>query len=181
MLESVPPLSSFLAFAGAALLGGVVGGLLVSFTRTGSTESNALKAEREPMAESALEVRLLAVEQQLKSQRLRSPRLSQAKIAPRPGDPSANSGAEPQSAPEAAAVIDDPDLGFAAAEASVPTIAEDPEVARAVLEATIELWEGDGFGEGAIDEETWSAGYETMVRLGFIDGSVPLEEMIVAE
>ena len=80
-----------------------------------------------------------------------------------------------------AAVIDDPDLGFAAAEASVPTIAEDPEVARAVLEATIELWEGDGFGEGAIDEETWSAGYETMVRLGFIDGSVPLEEMIVAE
>ena len=77
-----------------------------------------------------------------------------------------------------AAVIADPDLGFVAAEASVPTIAEDPEVARAVLDATVELWEGDGFADGAIDMETWAAGYETMMRLGFIDGSVPLEEMI---
>lgn len=77
-----------------------------------------------------------------------------------------------------AAVIADPDLGFAAAEASVSTIAEDPEVARAVLDATVGLWEGDGFADGAIDMETWAAGYETMMRLGFIDGSVPLEEMI---
>ncbi len=77
-----------------------------------------------------------------------------------------------------AAVIADPELGFSAAEASVPTIAEDPEVARAVLEATVELWEGDGFADGAIEQETWEAAYETMVRLGFIDGSVPLEEMI---
>ena len=76
-----------------------------------------------------------------------------------------------------AAVIADPDLGFAAAEASVPTIAEDPEVARAVLAATVELWEGDGFADGAIDQATWADGYETMVRLGFIDGSVPLDEM----
>ena len=78
-----------------------------------------------------------------------------------------------------AAVIADPDLGFAAAEASVPTIAEDPEVARAVLDATVELWEGDGFADGAIDQETWAAGYVTMVNLGFIDGSAPLEEMFV--
>jgi NitT/TauT family transport system substrate-binding protein len=78
-----------------------------------------------------------------------------------------------------AAVIADPDLGFAAAEASVPTIAEDPEVARAVLDATVELWEGDGFANGAIDQETWAAGYVTMVNLGLIDGSAPLEEMFV--
>ncbi|MGH2385117.1 MAG: ABC transporter substrate-binding protein [Candidatus Limnocylindria bacterium] len=77
-----------------------------------------------------------------------------------------------------AAVIADPDLGFTAAEASVPTIAEDPEVARSVLDATVALWEGDGFADGAIDEETWAVGYETMVRLGFIDGSVPIEEML---
>ena len=77
-----------------------------------------------------------------------------------------------------AAVIADPDLGFAAAEASVPTISEDPEVARAVLDATVELWEGGDFAFGAIREATWSAGYQTMLRLGFIDGSVPLEEMI---
>jgi NitT/TauT family transport system substrate-binding protein len=77
-----------------------------------------------------------------------------------------------------AAVIDDPDLGFAAAEVAVPEISEDPEVARAVLDATVELWEGDGFANGAIDEALWVAGYETLERLGFIDGSVPLEEMI---
>jgi NitT/TauT family transport system substrate-binding protein len=80
-----------------------------------------------------------------------------------------------------AAVIDDPDLGFAAAEVAVPEISEDPEVARAVLDATVELWEGDGFANGAIDEALWVAGYETMERLGFIDGSVPLEEMIATD
>ncbi|MGI8658392.1 MAG: ABC transporter substrate-binding protein [Candidatus Limnocylindria bacterium] len=77
-----------------------------------------------------------------------------------------------------AAVIADPDLGFAAAEATVPSVAEDPEVARSILDATVELWTGDGFDEGAIDQMAWSAGYDTMVRLGFIDGSVPLAEMI---
>jgi NitT/TauT family transport system substrate-binding protein len=80
-----------------------------------------------------------------------------------------------------AAVIADTDRGFAAAEAEVPEIAENPDVARAVLEATVELWEGDGFGGGAVDEALWETGYETMRRLGFIDGSVPLEEMIVTD
>jgi NitT/TauT family transport system substrate-binding protein len=79
-----------------------------------------------------------------------------------------------------AAVIEDPDLGFAAAEAEVPTIGEDPEVARAVLEATVELWRGDEFANGEIDVELWRTGYATMERLGFIDGSVPPEEMIAA-
>jgi NitT/TauT family transport system substrate-binding protein len=78
-------------------------------------------------------------------------------------------------------VIDDPGSGFAAAEAEVPAIAEDPEVARAVLDATIELWAGDGFNDGAIDVELWATAYETMRRLEFIDGSVPLEEMIAPE
>lgn len=77
-----------------------------------------------------------------------------------------------------AAIIADPDLGFAAAEATVPTIAEDPETARAVLDATVELWEGDGFAGGAVDRELWAAAYETMTRLGFIDGSVELDEML---
>ncbi len=77
-----------------------------------------------------------------------------------------------------AAVIADPDLGFAAAEAAVPTIAEDPEVARAVLDATVELWAGDGFADGVIDQALWESGYRTMARLGFIDESVSLDEMI---
>jgi len=79
------------------------------------------------------------------------------------------------------AVIDDPELGFAAAEAAVPTIAEDPEVARAVLDATIDLWAGDGFEDGAIDEELWASGYATMRRVELIDGSVPLGEMIAPD
>jgi NitT/TauT family transport system substrate-binding protein len=78
-----------------------------------------------------------------------------------------------------AAVIEDPELGFAAAEVAVPTIAEAPEVARAVLDATIDLWRGDGFGNGAIPMELWTEAFETMVRLGFIDGSVPVEEMVL--
>lgn len=77
-----------------------------------------------------------------------------------------------------AAVIADPELGFAAAEEAVPTIAEDPDVARAVLDATVELWSGDGFADGAVDTALWAAAYETMVRLGFIDGSVELDQMI---
>ncbi|MEO5986097.1 MAG: ABC transporter substrate-binding protein [Candidatus Limnocylindria bacterium] len=74
--------------------------------------------------------------------------------------------------------IASPDMAFAAAEAEVPAIAEDPEVARAVLDATIELWEAGGFHDGAIDQPVWSAGYDTMVRLEFIDGSVPLADML---
>jgi NitT/TauT family transport system substrate-binding protein len=78
-----------------------------------------------------------------------------------------------------AAVIDDPEAGLAAAELAVPTIAEGREVAQAVLTATVELWQGtDGFRNGVIDRAVWEAGYETMRRLGFIDGSVPLDQMI---
>jgi NitT/TauT family transport system substrate-binding protein len=78
-----------------------------------------------------------------------------------------------------AIVIEDPEAGLAAAEAQVPTIAEDREVARSVLNATVELWQGpEGFRSGAIDRTLWEQGYETMRRLGFIDGSVPLDEMI---
>ena len=80
-----------------------------------------------------------------------------------------------------AEVIGDPDSGFAAAETAVPTIAEDPDVARAVLDATIELWRGEEFASGRIPEDLWRAAYETMQRLGFIDGSVPVGEMIAPD
>ncbi len=98
------------------------------------------------------------------------------------------SGAEPElveaftaaTAAAQEAVIEDPEVGFEAAEQAVSTIAEDPDVARAVLDATVELWAGDGFAGGAVDEELWRTGYETMQRLAFIDGSVPPEEMLFA-
>jgi NitT/TauT family transport system substrate-binding protein len=80
-----------------------------------------------------------------------------------------------------AAVIDDPELGYAAAEEAVPTISEEPDVASAVLTATAQLWAGDGFQHGSIDATLWETGYETMRRLGFIDGSVPVEEMYASQ
>jgi ABC-type nitrate/sulfonate/bicarbonate transport system substrate-binding protein len=80
------------------------------------------------------------------------------------------------------AVIDDPQAGFDAAAAEVSAIAEDPETARAILDATAELWSGEGgFDGGRIDTELWATGYATMKRLGFIDGSVPLEEIIAPQ
>lgn len=77
------------------------------------------------------------------------------------------------------AVINDPEAGLAAAEVAVPAIREDRDTALAVLTATVELWQGsEGFQFGAIDEAIWEVGYATMQRLGFINGSVPLADMI---
>ena len=79
-------------------------------------------------------------------------------------------------------VIRDPALGMEAAEAAVPSVGEDRETARAVLDATAELWAGEGgFHDGRLDVERWTSAYETMRRLGFIDGTVPLDEMIAPE
>jgi putative riboflavin transport system substrate-binding protein len=95
------------------------------------------------------------------------------------GDPQLVAAFVEATARAQAAVIDDPERGLAAAEVSVATIAEDRETALAVLRATVELWQGSGgFRNGAIDESIWEAGYATMQRLGFIDGSVPLADMI---
>ena len=80
-----------------------------------------------------------------------------------------------------AAVIDDPALGVEAAIAQVPTLAEDRDTAAAILEATVELWSAGGFERGRVDLDRWRAAYEVMQRLGFIDGSVPVEQMVRAE
>jgi NitT/TauT family transport system substrate-binding protein len=72
----------------------------------------------------------------------------------------------------------DPQVGLDAAIVSVPAIAEDPETALAVLEATIDLWRGAAdLPTGDINEAVWATGYDTMRSLGFIDGSVPVDEM----
>ena len=75
------------------------------------------------------------------------------------------------------AVIDDPEAGLDAAIEAVPTISEDVDTARAVLLATVELWSTGEDPVGIIDEDLWEAGYATMLGLGFIDGSVPVDDM----
>jgi NitT/TauT family transport system substrate-binding protein len=72
----------------------------------------------------------------------------------------------------------DVDAGVDAAVAEVPAIGEDRDTARAVLSATVELWAGEGAApDGVIDADIWRTGYATMQDLGFIDGSVPVDEM----
>lgn len=80
---------------------------------------------------------------------------------------------------EAMAVVSsDPQTGLDAAVVAVPSIAEDTETALAVLTATIPLWTlADGGVSPLLDPDLWQSGYDTMRRLGFIDGSVPLAEM----
>jgi NitT/TauT family transport system substrate-binding protein len=72
------------------------------------------------------------------------------------------------------AIADDLQLGLDAAIAEVPAIADDPGTAEDVLAATVEAW---GSPVSVLDTEVWDVGYDTMRRLGFIDGSVPVEEM----
>jgi NitT/TauT family transport system substrate-binding protein len=73
----------------------------------------------------------------------------------------------------------DPQKGLDAAIAAVPTIASDKATALAVLKATIDLWRGgNNAPSGVVDDAVWTNGYETMKRLGFIDGSVPVDQMI---
>jgi NitT/TauT family transport system substrate-binding protein len=73
------------------------------------------------------------------------------------------------------AIAADPHAGLEAAIAEVPAIAEDRETALAVLEATIEVWGAPV--TRSIDADVWESGYQTMLRLGFIDGSVPVDSM----
>jgi NitT/TauT family transport system substrate-binding protein len=73
-----------------------------------------------------------------------------------------------------AAIAAAPEVGFDAAAEAVPAIGEERKTALSVLEATIPLWSTNG---GRIDQDAWESCYETMVSLGFIDGSVPVGEM----
>jgi NitT/TauT family transport system substrate-binding protein len=79
-------------------------------------------------------------------------------------------------------VAADPQVGLDAAVVAVPAIASDKATALAVLTATVELWtQAAGGVSSVIDRDLWEKGYDTMQRLGFIDGSVPLDEMIAEE
>jgi NitT/TauT family transport system substrate-binding protein len=75
-------------------------------------------------------------------------------------------------------IAGDVEAGVDAAVAEVPTLGEDRATARAVLEATIELWlDQDGRVAQGIDAAVWRSGYDTLAKLAFIDGSVPVDEM----
>jgi NitT/TauT family transport system substrate-binding protein len=73
-----------------------------------------------------------------------------------------------------ASIASDLEVGLEAAIREVPAIADNRETARGVLEATVEAWGSPSSGP---DTEIWATGFDTMKRLGLIDGSVPVEDM----
>jgi NitT/TauT family transport system substrate-binding protein len=78
------------------------------------------------------------------------------------------------------AIVEDPIRGYDAALEAVPAIGEDADTSLAVLQETVAAWMGGAGGFVAIVdlEGTWTSGYAIMRRLGFIDGSIPVEDMI---
>jgi NitT/TauT family transport system substrate-binding protein len=77
------------------------------------------------------------------------------------------------------AIASNVDAGLDAAIEAVPAIGESRETAREVLEGTVDLWlDDDGQVTTAINRELWRTAYQTMRDLGFIDGSVPVDEMV---
>jgi len=101
--------SSIVGPAGAALLGGVIGGLVVSLVRPASPKP--LTVEHEQALDTAvLEQRLSALEHQLRAQRPRTPRIVQpAAGASAAQGKSSMGGSDPAAAPAAPApVVDDP-------------------------------------------------------------------------
>lgn len=74
-------------------------------------------------------------------------------------------------------VIGDVDRGLRAAEEAVPAIAEDRQTARAVLEATLELWRTEGGAVGRVDLDRWEEALAIMRRLGFVTEQVTVDEM----
>jgi NitT/TauT family transport system substrate-binding protein len=73
------------------------------------------------------------------------------------------------------AIAADAEMGLEAAIEEVPAIAEDRATAGDVLAATVEAW-GPPI-DGSIPVEVWASGHAALLRLGFIDGSVPVEDM----
>ena len=126
----------------------------------------------------------------LGAQGMDTDQLTVEEIAPLPGpgvivgdglfnsDPALHQGFVSALIEAMAPIAADPQLGLDAAIVAVPSIAEDTETALAVLTATIPLWTlADGGVSPLLDPDLWQSGYDTMRRLGFIDGSVPLAEM----
>lgn len=81
-----------------------------------------------------------------------------------------------------APIAAEPQLGLDAAVVAVPSIASDKVTALAVLKATVGLWTlPEGGVSPVIDTDLWATAYATMKRLGFIDGSVPVADMVLQE
>lgn len=74
-----------------------------------------------------------------------------------------------------------PEAGLDAAIAAVPELAADRAGQLAVLEATIDSWEGPvqaEFGLGAIDQDGWIASIDYLTTLGLVPNPVVVEDVV---
>jgi NitT/TauT family transport system substrate-binding protein len=75
----------------------------------------------------------------------------------------------------------DPDKGLDAAIAAVPELGQNRATQRAILLATIEMWQSDVTrrdGLGAIDQDGWTESIAFLTELGLVANSVTVDELV---
>jgi NitT/TauT family transport system substrate-binding protein len=75
----------------------------------------------------------------------------------------------------------DPEVGLDAAIAEVPELGTDRDRQRAILEATIDAWEGPLQAErglGAVDRDGWQASIEYLDDLGLVPNPITIEDVL---
>jgi NitT/TauT family transport system substrate-binding protein len=75
----------------------------------------------------------------------------------------------------------DPEVGLDAAIAKVPELGTDRDTQRAILEATIDTWEGPLQAErglGAVDRDGWQASIEYLDDLGLVPNPITIEDVL---
>jgi NitT/TauT family transport system substrate-binding protein len=75
----------------------------------------------------------------------------------------------------------DPEVGLDAAIAEVPELGTDRDTQRAILEATIDTWEGPHQAErglGAVDRDGWQASIEFLDDLGLVPNPITIEDVL---
>ncbi len=75
----------------------------------------------------------------------------------------------------------DPEVGLEASISAVPELADNRDTQAAILDATIDVWEGDVQAErglGAIEPADWQASIEYLSTLDLVPNPVTLEDVI---
>jgi NitT/TauT family transport system substrate-binding protein len=78
-------------------------------------------------------------------------------------------------------IAETPEVGLEAAVTAVPELASDRETQAAILDATIEVWQGpvqEQRGLGAIEPADWEASVEFLTELGLVPNPVTVDDLI---
>jgi NitT/TauT family transport system substrate-binding protein len=78
-------------------------------------------------------------------------------------------------------IVADPEKGLDAAIAAVPELGQDRQTQRAILEATVEMWQNDltqTAGLGAIDADGWAASIAFLTELKLVAKPVTVDDLV---